>query len=225
MLLLQTKKSIILTTNAFLIIFLLSFHIQVQAESTEKRDTAQTLFSEGIDAFNEKDYPTALEKFNESLTIYKETGDRQTEADLLTWLAATKIETDDFVKALNYLKESKGIYSKIHGKPGEKAHFKDIDKTMKVFVLYIEGRQYRDAKDYESGIKKTREALQLVREMGIKQYEIELLLVIMAFEWEQYLDAKDYESALKKLNEALLLAREREIVRFENIIRLKIGGV
>jgi Uncharacterized protein conserved in bacteria len=207
MTLLQIKKPTFHIILAFLVIILLSFYVQVQAENTEKRDKAHALWEQGKNAFNERDYSTALEKFNNSLALYRETEDLQSEADLLTWMVATNIETNDFVKALNYLKKSKEIYKKSHSEPGEKARFKDVDKTLKALVLYTEGSQYKDAKDYKSAVEKFREALQLVREMGERQYEADIQSRVGIVQYE----LKNYPEAESCFLDALNIYREFDV--------------
>jgi len=39
-----------------------------------------------------KGYQKTLEKFNSSLTLYREIEDKQSEAELLTWMTAVKID-------------------------------------------------------------------------------------------------------------------------------------
>lgn len=208
----QTKKLSLLFIIAFLLVVLQGFHIQVQAEDTDKRDTAHTLWEQGKNAFNERDYPTALAKFSDSLTIYKETGDRQSEAELLTWMATVNKETNDFVKALNCLKESKEIYNKLNSKPGEKSlsefknlSVKDVDEVMKAFVFFINGRIDEEAKDYKSALKKYNNALQLFREVvGKRESEAHVQVCI----GDMHLGLKNYEEAENNYQEALTIYRE-----------------
>ena len=160
----QIKKSIILTTNTFLVIFLLSFHIQVQAEGTDKRDMAESLWEQGIEASSENDYQSALEKFNNALTLYSEFGDRQTEADILTWIANAYLGLGELDDVLNYLKESQGIYKELNSSSGGKPAFKDVGKTAKVVTFLTKGLNFLDTKDYEAALKEFNKALQLARE-------------------------------------------------------------
>ena len=59
----------------------------------------------GVDAFNERDYQTALEKFNNSLTIYRELGDQQSEAGILAGIAEINFYSGMFADSLSYLKD------------------------------------------------------------------------------------------------------------------------
>ncbi|MFQ5965702.1 MAG: tetratricopeptide repeat protein [Candidatus Scalinduaceae bacterium] len=212
MLLLQTKKSIIIATNAFLIIFLLSCHIQVHAEITDKREMAQAQWEQGRDIFyilsttyftisyqeqmssRVKDYQSALEKFNNSLSLYRELGDLQSVADLLTWIAKVYLETGKYVDAMNYLKKSHEIYEKLNVSPGEKSSVRELEKAMKAMLLFVVGKSHQDEEDYKSALKKYKTALQLVKKIGEKRYEGGLLWEIgmIQYELENYSDAERY---------------------------------
>lgn len=190
---LQTQKQTLHTTLVFLIIVLLSSNIHVQAENTDKRNMAQALWEQGKDGFSilsttyftisNKDqmssgangYQKVLEKFNNSLTLYRELGGQQSVADLLTWMAAVEIEIGSYVDALNYLKESQGIYDKLNSRPGENAFVNDVDNAMKTMALFVMGRDLFNARDYKSALKKYKMALRLSRKLGKKRYEGGLL--------------------------------------------------
>ena len=218
----QTKKLSLHVIIVFLLVVLQGFHTQVQAESTEKRDTAQSLWMQGTHAFNERDYQTALEKFNNSLTIYRELGDQQSEADILTWLSATKLYIDQYdVDVLDYLKESQKIYKKLNSKPGEMAVVKDVDKAMRALVLFVEGTNYKNANDYKSALKKYHDALQLVREMGERRYEAGILYLAGSM----YSFMTYYTEALKVYNKALVIFKEFDDLTKQGDVLLDIGEI
>ena len=211
--LLQIKKPTFHIILAFLIIVLLSSNIHVQAENTDKRRKAEALWEQGKDDFSilsttyftisnkdqmsarAKGYQKTLEKFNNSLSLYRELGDQQSEADLLTWMAAVKIEMGigHYVDALNYMKESLEIYGKLNSRPGESAFVKDVDKAMKTMALFVMGKNHQNAGDYKSALKKYKTALQLVKKIG-KRYVggLSWEIGVVQYELGNYSDAEHY---------------------------------
>ena len=225
MLLLQTIKSIILATSTFLIIFSLSFHIQVQAEDTDRRNKAHTLWEQGkeiIDVtLNENDIQTALKKFNDSLIIYKEIGDLQSEADLLTCIAKGTLDKGDLISAMRHLKESQEIYNKLGNGPGEKAAFNELDKVTELVALYIGISENSGTGDLNLAIEGFKNALQIAREMDNKQYEAMTLVGfgITHMSMGNHLEAKHY------FNDSLPIVREMGDMQVEADILTNLASI
>ncbi|MFQ5963673.1 MAG: tetratricopeptide repeat protein [Candidatus Scalinduaceae bacterium] len=231
--LLQNKKLSLNTTLAFLLVVLLSTHSRVFAETTDMREMAQTLWEQGVETLeaigfyirsNEKTFQTALKSLNDSLNLYREIGDRQSEADLLTCIAWIAINSSKFVDAQNYLKESQEIYAELGSKPGEKAAFEDIediDENIIILELYIEASSHINDKDYVAALKKYNNLLQLYREMGARTNEADILLWIgwIQFNLRNYIEAEHY------FNDSLTIYREIGERQHEADILLWIGRI
>ena len=221
MLFFQINKPTFHIILAFLIIVLQSFHTQVQAENTDRRDTAQTLFLEGIEAFNERNYQTTLEKFNNCLTIYRESGDQQSQAGILAGIAEINFYAGRFADCLSYLKESKEIYNKLGIKSGEDGIVKDIDKSIKAITLLIEGLGHRDGKDYESALKKYDDALLIYRDIDNKEGMIKALY----YSGKACLALNYHSESWDCFERALTLSQETKGKENEILITMTIGEV
>ncbi len=206
MLFFQIKKPTFHIILAFLIIVLQGFHTQVQAESADRRDTAQTLFLEGIEAFNERDYQTTLEKFNSCLTIYRESGDHQSQAGILAGIAETNFYAGRLADCLSSLKEAKEIYNKLGIKSGKDGIVNDIDKSIKAVTLLIEGLWYRDGKDYELALKKYNDALLLYKDIDNKEGMIKAFY----YSGKACLVLNDHSRSWDCFKRALTLSQETE---------------
>ena len=145
-----------------------------------------------------------MEKFNASLASYMEEGDRQSEADLLTWLTRVCLETGKFADAFKYLKESSNIYDKLNSGPGDKASVKDIKKAMKAMFCFITGMDNKEEGDYKSALKKYKITLQLLRKMGERLYEARILNEIGVLHYEQM----NYSDTEHSWEEAINISRE-----------------
>lgn len=197
--LLQNKKLSLPIIIALLIIVLQGFHTQVQAENTDKRAEAKFLWILGREYLLSPSYyqDTALKQFNDSLSLYREIGDIQSEADILTWVAVVNFENYARNNAMNYLKEAQEIYNKLNSEPGEKAAFKDVGKAMKALTLFEEASNFDKEQEYR--LKKCKDVLQIVREMGEKRYEGKLLFYIAY----SGLTREEEDSKFEYFNEAL----------------------
>jgi CHAT domain-containing protein/tetratricopeptide (TPR) repeat protein len=157
--LLQIKKPTFHIILAFLIIVLLSFHIQVQAKNMDEKEMAQALLTEGIDAFCELDYLTALEKFNNSLTIYREIGDRESEANILQHIGESYLLKGEFPKSLEYHNKALKIFQQLDDKKGMASSMKYI------------GGVYSHQGDYSNAQAFDERALILYQDIGDKENE------------------------------------------------------
>ncbi len=205
----------------FLIIPLQGFYTQLHSENTDRRDAARTLFLEGIEAFNEQDYQTTLEKFNICLTIYRELGDQQPQAGILAGIAEINFYAGRFADCLSYLKESKEIYNKLGIKSGEDGIVKDIDKSIKAITLLIEGLGHRDGKDYESALKKYNDAFLLYKDLDNKEGMSKALY----YGGKAYLALNDYSGSWSCFKRALTLSQETKDKENEILITMTIGRV
>tara|TARA_B100000315_G_scaffold65051_1_gene59014 strand:- start:478 stop:4080 length:3603 start_codon:yes stop_codon:yes gene_type:complete len=236
-LLFQTNKQFLHTTLSFLIIVLLSSNIHAQAEYIDKKGKPEALWEQGKDDFfilsttyftiSNKDHVTSmakgyqetLEKFNNSLIIHRELGTLQQEADLLTWIAAVEIEAGSYLDALNHLKESLGIYSKLNSRPGEDAFVRDVAAAIKTMTLFVMGRNHFKEGDYESALKKFKTALKLVKKIARKRYEGGLLWEI----GEVQFMLGNYSAAERYYRDALVIFRELGKKDFEARILCNMG--
>ena len=221
MLFFQIKKPTFYIIFVFLIIILQGFHTQVQAESTDRRDTARTLFLEGIEAFNEQDHQTTLEKFNNCLTIYRESGDQQSQAGILAGIAEINFYAGRLADCLSYLKESKEIYNKLGIKSGEDGIVNDIDKSIKAVTLLIEGLWYRDGKDYESALKKYKDALLIYSDIDNNEGIIKALY----YSGKACLALNDHSKSWACFKRALTLSQKTKDKENEILITMTIGEV
>ena len=184
---------------------------------------AQSLWEQGREAYNtqmstyfhtpepgqktvqqEDDFLSIMEKFNASLAIYREEGDRQSEADLLTWLTRVCLETGKYADAFKYLKESSDIYDKLNSGPGDKVTVKDTKKAMKAMFYFITGMDKKDEGDYKSALKKYETTLKLLRKMGERSYEARILNEIGVLHYE----LMNYSDAEHSWEEAINISRE-----------------
>ena len=205
----QIRKPTCRIILASLIIVLLSSNMRVQAEGKQpglieriidKSAEANFLYTLGKEKLLSPSYSidTVRQTFNNSLNLYREVGDQQSEADILTWLAEVKYGAY-LDKAINYLKEAQDIYNKLNSEPGEKAAFKDVERAIKALTLYAEGRDNHNEKGYQYALKKYNEALKLVKEMGWKRNEGKLLDDIACI----YANWIEHSKSFEYFNEAL----------------------
>lgn len=211
----KVKQFFFVLSTLILCIFLNIFSLNVSAEEPPKSSHAYSLFDEARKAFNEEDYQTALEKINASLSIYREIGDQQSEADLLTWKAAIRLQLDDnFAEILDCLNNAKEIYKGLNSKPGDKSALKSINSAISALEIYIGGVNYRKTGEYQLTLQKFNEALRIVKEMGESGYVADILSRIGIV---YQMDLKNYSEAEKYYKDALMLYkslnRKNEVAR------------
>jgi CHAT domain-containing protein/tetratricopeptide (TPR) repeat protein len=192
----------------------------ISAEETDKRDVAYNLFEEGKDAFVLKDYQIAEKYFNDSLVIYRKIGDKQSETDIMTWIAKLNLGRDNLIESIKNLKEAQNIYSVLKSKPSEKACVTDIDKAVQALEVYAHGVEELKTQNYETAIVKFKETLQVVREIkGEKESVINLLTLIGTL----YQRINKDDEAIKYFNEVKRCYQEAQNYFVEGLKLLQTG--
>lgn len=109
-----------------------------QTES-DPRFEAGELFSQGRFLFDRKKFAEALNKFQESLRLFKQIGDRQAEAKVISLIAEVYKQQSQFDKAIDSYQQSIAIYEQIEN--WEAA----TDLRMTIGDIYYDRAQYANA--------------------------------------------------------------------------------
>ncbi len=153
---------------------------------------ATALHNLGIIYQSQGEYKKALEKYNESLIISKELGDKKGIADTLHQLGNIHYLQGKYEKALEKYNESLKIEKELGNKQG-------IAQS-----LHQLGMIYQDQGEYEKALEKYNESLKIKKELGDKQGIANTLHQLgMIFHYQS-----EYEKALEKYNESLKISKD-----------------
>ena len=131
-------------------------------QPTNTNEKAEALWQAGIYAFRDGQHEAALDKFNASLSIYQGAGDKQSELDVLTWIAGLKNRMRDFYGAVDSLTKAITISKETGISPSKHARFKDLQRTREWMTLWIEGEDARKAGNKYLADKKTTRSVTLL---------------------------------------------------------------
>lgn len=124
-----------------------------QKELDKRRDADRIYYSYKKDMKN-KDYDAVVDKWDKSLEIYREIGDRLTEAKRLNEIGITFGKLGSFKTSVKYLSEARGINKEIGNAWGE------------VNDLRFMAAGYVALEDYSTAAETYKSALNIVRELG-----------------------------------------------------------
>ncbi len=172
-------------------------------------ERAYCLNAAGYDLDNIARYAEALSLYEQSLSIYREIGDRNGEATLLNNISAIYQAQGEYSKALDYLEQSLLIYRKVGDKKGEGMTLNNI------------GQIYLTRGDYPKALKYLEQSLLLQQEIQDKKGEGWSLNNIGAIHNQQ----GNYAAALQYYNQALTVSREIKDKWLENTCLNNIGAI
>lgn len=124
-----------------------------QKELDRRRDADRIYYSHKKDMKN-KDYDAVVDKWDKSLEMYREIGDRLTEAKRLNEIGITFGKLGSFKTSVKYLNEARGINKEIGNTWGE------------VNDLRFMAAGYVALEDYSTAAETYKSALTIVRELG-----------------------------------------------------------
>ena len=124
-----------------------------QKEQDKRKDADRIYYSHKKDMKN-KDYDAVVDKWDKSLEIYREIGDRLTEAKRLNEIGITFGKLGSFKTSIKYLDEARGINKEIGNTWGE------------VNDLRFMAAGYVALEDYPTAAETYKSALTIVRELG-----------------------------------------------------------
>ena len=122
-------------------------------EQDKRKDADRIYYSYKKDMKN-KDYDAVVDKWDKSLEIYREIGDRLTEAKRLNEIGITFGKLGSFKTSIKYLDEARGINKEIGNTWGE------------VNDLRFMAAGYVALEDYATAAETYKSALNIVRELG-----------------------------------------------------------
>src|SRR3989304_1297748 len=124
-----------------------------QKEMDRRKEAERIYYSYKKDMKN-KDYDAVVDKWDKSLEIYREIGDRLTEAKRLNEIGITFGKLGSFKTSVKYLNEARGINKEIGNTWGE------------VNDLRFMAAGYVALEDYPTAAETYKSALTIVRELG-----------------------------------------------------------
>ena len=124
-----------------------------QKELDRRKEAERIYYSYKKDMKN-KDYDAVVDKWDKSLEIYREIGDRLTEAKRLNEIGITFGKLGSFKTSVKYLDEARGINKEIGNTWGE------------VNDLRFMAAGYVALEDYAAAAETYKSALNIVRELG-----------------------------------------------------------
>ena len=124
-----------------------------QKEMDRRKEAERIYYSYKKDMKN-KDYDAVVDKWDKSLEIYREIGDRLTEAKRLNEIGITFGKLGSFKTSVKYLDEARGINKEIGNTWGE------------VNDLRFMAAGYVALEDYATAAETYKSALNIVRELG-----------------------------------------------------------
>jgi tetratricopeptide (TPR) repeat protein len=157
-----------------------------------KTERANCLGAAGEDIWRIARYAEALSLFEQSLSLFREIGERKQEATLLNNISQIYDAQGDYGKALDYLEQSLPICREVGDKEGEGRALNNI-----ATLAYAKG-------DYPKALKYLEQSLLLCRAMRYKEGEGGILSNIGMIHKQQ----GDAPAALDCYKQALTIARE-----------------
>ncbi|MCI5192151.1 MAG: tetratricopeptide repeat protein [Candidatus Electrothrix sp. AU1_5] len=174
---------------------------------TEKKDRAYYLNAAGYDLRQLSRSTEAKPLYEQSLTLYREIGDRAGEGTTLSNMGALHHARGDYATALKYLEQSLAIRQEIGDRAGEGTTLNNISQI------------YDAQGDYDTALKYLNQSLAIRQEIGDRAGEGTNLNNI-----SQIYDARgDYDKALKYLEYSLGIMQEIGAKVKEAVISWNIG--
>jgi CHAT domain-containing protein/uncharacterized protein HemY len=217
------------------------------AAGDETRLLAQLAFADGSKLFSEKNYGGALEKYQQALGLYRNTGRQVEQAVTLNCIARSNVWIGDYQKAIERYKEALPIYHELSDAHGEgitlhemgSAHLslghsdealgyfeRALDSRRRVgyragegLTLYNLGSTYIMLKQYEKGIEHYERALEIAHDVKNRTVEAVTLNSLGIV----YSNLSRYEKAIEWFEQALAIYREVKDRTWEGRILGNIG--
>jgi CHAT domain-containing protein len=193
-------------------------------QPTNTNEKAEALWQAGIYAFRDGQNETALGKFNASLSIYQGAGNKQSELDVLTWIAGLKNRMGDFYGAVDSLTKAITISKEAGISPSKYARFKDLQRTREGMTLWIEGEDARKAGNkYLADKKTTRSVIMLYRDdpdySPMNEFQLVLDGVLEGLIGSDFDDAQDYLRMARKIYDDLPRNDNIDFARLEKKLK------
>jgi len=180
----------------------------------DQKAEAMQLYQSGVKQRNQRQFPAALAKFNQALTIYRAIGDQAGEARTLHKIGTVyfmmgkpRSGRDSFQKALEFFQQARAIYKQIGDRRGEAQTLNNIG------AAYFRLRQPRTAVNF------LRQAVAIYREIGDKAGEarakknLNAALASATGNETILIDDDDYDSQATSSSPSRLSHRNSAVVR------------
>jgi CHAT domain-containing protein/tetratricopeptide (TPR) repeat protein len=192
---------------------------------------------------------SAVEKYEEALTLFRAVGDRAREARTLGTIGVTYNSLAELRKALPYFEQALHLFREVGDKDGEVQMLNNIGVLNSTFgekqkaIQYYEqalpiqralndkygesvtrhniGKVYWDLGDSQRALQYYEQALPLRREVGEKRGEALTLTGIGTVYWVR----SEWQKALQYFDQALLLTKQTDDKVSEAAVLYNIGGV
>src|SRR5919199_1834579 len=179
-----------------------------QLQNTPRKAEAYRLLGQGTQQLNTNQFEAALQSWQQALTIYRETSDRQGEMNVLGNLGNAYHAREDYAKAIEYLQQSLAISKGIKDPSAEATFLNNL------------GLSYLRLGDYAKAIDYLQPSLVIAREIIDRQEESNALNDLGV----AYRNLGDYAKAIDYFQQSLALMREIQDRRGEGSALSNLGS-
>jgi CHAT domain-containing protein/tetratricopeptide (TPR) repeat protein len=226
--------------------------LQVQAQTvptTDLKAEADQLLKEAVQAYQQNEYQTALEKLQKAHAQFQQIDDKQGRAGALLGIGAVYDDLGEKQKALEYYNQTLPLYKAVEDRGGEAITLNNIgavyddlgekqkaleyynqtlplykaveDRSMEATTLNNIGLVYSDLGEKQKALEYYNQALPILKAVGNRSVEATTLNNIGLV----YSDLGEKQKALEYYNQALPLRRAVEDRSGEATTLNSIGGV
>jgi CHAT domain-containing protein len=162
-----------------------------QLQNTPRKAEAYRLLEQGTQQLNTNQFEAALQSWQQALTIYRETSDRQGEMNVLGNLGSTYHSRGDYVKAIDYFQQTLAISQGIKDRIREGASLNNL------------GLSYLRLGDYAKAINYIQPSLVIAREIKNRPQERNALSNLGL----AYINLEDYGKGIDYYQQSLIITR------------------
>src|SRR5262249_51724041 len=168
--------------------------LRIATEQDQKRSLAGKWYRQGTLLQGEgiaESLPKAIEKYEEALPIFRDLGDRQSEAHILHYIGSIYIRLGEHQKGLEFSNQALPI-------------FRDLgDRRSEAHILRNIAWLYKRLGDEQKSLEYYKQAMPIFRDLGDRDQEAFVLTTIGL----AYNKLGDKQKALECFNQALLMQR------------------
>ena len=169
----KMKRILFLLALSCACLFVTGHSACLYAQQTATREAAVNHWQLGMKAHSESDLQQAERFVLTAASAFRELGDQQAEADMLTWLAVLKLDSGDVAIANRVLVRARETYGSLMTRPGKFAAMPSIeqmDRISTAMSMHFEAGKYLNKGDFNNTVKLLEKILEAVIELNAKKY-------------------------------------------------------
>jgi len=165
--------------------------VVVQTSESQKVE-ADRLFQQGKQQYDNSQFQTAIQSWQQALTIYQEISDHQGEAKSLNRLGSAYYSLGKYQKAIDFLQQSLDIFQQIGNRRGVAISLRNL------------GNAYKKLGEYQKAIDFYQQSLLIARKIGNRRGVANSLNNLGS----AYCSLGEYKKAIDFHQQSLLIARK-----------------